>query len=171
MRRWLIGLIALGAACAANAKQPSLAELSGEVTVIAFFATWCAPCRQELPLVEALKQALLGDARVRVVAVSVDSAHKAKKARQLAGELGLTMPLLVDPALYVKFFGGDDLSVPRLAVIDRKQAGLQRNGAVAGETADAFVREVAAAIAAVKAGAATPPSPSWQSLRVPATPP
>jgi thiol-disulfide isomerase/thioredoxin len=164
MRGWLIALFALGA-CTASAKQPSLAELSGDVTVVAFWATWCAPCRHELPMVEALKQKLAGDARVHVVAVSVDSTHKAAKARKLASELGLTMPVIVDEALYTRFFGGDDVSVPRLAVIDRKQTGLQRNGARADETTEAFVKDVAAAVESLETGAAKPPSLMWQSFR------
>ena len=162
-----VALVALAACNPASAKQPSLAELSGDVTVVAFWATWCGPCRHELPMVEALKQKLAGDARVHVVAVSVDTGHNAAKARKLASELGLTMPVLVDEGLYVKFFGGDDIAVPRLAVIDRKQSGLQRNGAVAGEAADAFVRDVTTAIDSVKAGAPKPPSLMWQSFRAP----
>ena len=167
MRGWVIGLCALvaGSAQAKAPSSPSLAALSGEVTVVAFWATWCAPCRHELPMVEALQQHLAGDARVRVVAVSVDDARDAAKARRLAGALGLTAPLLVDQALYVRLFGGRDLSVPRLAVVDRRFAGLERDGALANEASEAFVREVSAAVESVKTGTARPPSPLWHPYR------
>ncbi|MCU1279058.1 MAG: hypothetical protein JWM53_2604, partial [bacterium] len=164
MRDRLVALLTL-LACTADAKPPSLAALSGDVTVVAFFATWCRPCRQELPMVEALAQKLAGDARVRVVAVSVDPPRDAKKARAMAGELALTMPVVVDGKLYAKLFGGGgDLAVPRLAVIDRKRVGLERNGALAGETTDAFVRDVLAAVESVKAGAPRAPTMMWQQL-------
>ncbi len=161
MRALYFAAVAL-LACPANAKQPSLSELSGDVTVVAFWASWCPPCRKELPMVEALRRRLLGDAGVRVVAVSVDAPRDAARARRLAHDLGLTAPLLVDQPLYVALFGGGDLSVPRLLVIDRKRAGLQRQGALADEQAEGFVRQVVAAIESVRAGAPKPPSPMWQ---------
>jgi thiol-disulfide isomerase/thioredoxin len=153
------------AASTAGAKAPSLASLQGDVTVVAFWATTCAPCRKELPLVEALRQAVAGDAGVRVVAVSVDVPADAARARKMAHDLGLKTPLLVDQSVYEEIFGySDEASVPRLVVINRKRAGLERMGARSHEDADGFVREVTAAIASVKAGTAEPPTPMWQPL-------
>jgi thiol-disulfide isomerase/thioredoxin len=167
MRGWLLGAVALATACIANAERPTLATLSGEVTVVSFWATWCAPCKHELPMVEALYQKLKSDPRVRVVVVSVDAPRKASQAQEEAKKLGLTAPLLVDEPEYAKLFGDGDEKVPRLVVIDRKHAGLERIGALAGETADAFVRNVSAAVESVKAGAPRPPSPMWQSFHAP----
>jgi thiol-disulfide isomerase/thioredoxin len=162
--RALVAAAMLSAACTASAKQPSLSEVQGEITVVAFWATWCAPCRHELPLLEALHQKYKNDGKVRVVAVSVDSAGKASKARRVAKELGLTMPLIVDEALYASFFGGGDTDVPRLAVIDRKRGGLERNGALAGETPELFVATLSTAIEAVRTGKPQPPTPQWNAL-------
>jgi thiol-disulfide isomerase/thioredoxin len=164
MRGALAAVVVTLAGATAAAKPSPLAALQGDVTVVAFFSTACAPCKKELPMVEALRAQVAGDARVRVVAVSVDDTSEAARARAMAKQLGLTMPVLVDARVYFSLFGGSDLAVPRLAVIDRKRAGLQRMGARAGEARDAFVREVIAAISSVAAGGAAPPTPMWQPL-------
>lgn len=164
----VVALLAWGVSAAAppsKNKQSGLIVFGDDVTVIAFWATSCAPCRKELPLVEALRRALAADRSVRVVAVSIDSPSDAARAKKMARTLGLQAPLFVDPALYEELFGhSDEASVPRLAVVDRKHAGLERTGARAAEDAAAFVREVTAAIASVKAGAPEPPTPMWQPL-------
>jgi len=165
MRTAAAAIVVALAASTAGAKSSSLASLQGDVTVVAFWATTCAPCRKELPFVEALRQAVAGDARVRVVAVSIDSPGDAARARKMAHDLGLKAPLLVDQSVYEELFGAtDEARVPRLAVIDRNRGGLERLGARVHEDADGFVREVTAAIAAVKAGTTEPPTPIWQPL-------
>jgi peroxiredoxin len=49
----------------------SLAAARGEVVLVNFWATWCPPCRRELPALQAL-EAALGGAGLRILAVSVD---------------------------------------------------------------------------------------------------
>jgi thiol-disulfide isomerase/thioredoxin len=48
-----------------------LRSLRGKVVLLSFWATWCPPCRRELPLLERLQQ-IAGPGDVEVVAVSVD---------------------------------------------------------------------------------------------------
>ena len=165
MLRAAAAIVVALAASTAGAKPPSLASLQGDVTVVAFWATSCPPCRKELPMVEALRTALAKDAKVRVVAVSIDLPGDEARAKKMAHDLGLKAPLLIEQSVYEELFGyTDEASVPRLAVIDRKRDGLQRTGARANEDTESFVREVTAAVAAVKAGTREPPTPMWQPL-------
>lgn len=52
-------------------KTVSLARFSGRVVLLNFWATWCAPCRRELPALDRL-QAALGHRGLEVMAVSID---------------------------------------------------------------------------------------------------
>lgn len=49
----------------------NLADFKGRAVVLNFWATWCVPCRQEMPSLDRL-QAKLGGPRFQVVAVSID---------------------------------------------------------------------------------------------------
>lgn len=55
-----------------------LAALDGKVVLIDFWASWCKPCRQELPLLERLHQQYASQGLV-IVGVSIDSSLKKMK--------------------------------------------------------------------------------------------
>jgi thiol-disulfide isomerase/thioredoxin len=57
-----------------------IADLKGEVLVVNLWATWCPPCKTEMPSLARL-QAAYPDRRVRVVAVSIDGPKKLDEAR------------------------------------------------------------------------------------------
>jgi thiol-disulfide isomerase/thioredoxin len=57
-----------------------LADLKGSITVVNFWATWCGPCKEELPLLEKLHQEYAGR-KVRFVAISADEEPENKKNR------------------------------------------------------------------------------------------
>jgi thiol-disulfide isomerase/thioredoxin len=57
-----------------------VADLRGSVTVINFWATWCGPCMEELPLLSRLSQDYAGR-KVRFVAISADEAPDNPKTR------------------------------------------------------------------------------------------
>ena len=85
--------------------QPvSLASLKGKVVVLNVWATWCAPCRVEMPALERLHEAL-GDEGLEIVAVSVDTPPgMLSPTGQFGGDvkayvdaMGLTFTVLHDP--------------------------------------------------------------------------
>ncbi len=78
------------------AKQKSLADYKGQVVVLNLWATWCGPCRYEMPSLERLQQEL-GPRGLKIVAVSVDFPGMEKAVRDFGKELGLTFELLYAP--------------------------------------------------------------------------
>lgn len=61
-------------------KPVRIADLKGKVVVLNVWATWCGPCKLEMPTLARLAKAYKGKG-VEVVAVSIDSADAATKAR------------------------------------------------------------------------------------------
>ena len=61
-----------------------LADFHGQVVLLNFWATWCAPCRAEMPAIDAYYQANRGRG-LAVLAISMDTPNKAKAVRQIAG--------------------------------------------------------------------------------------
>jgi thiol-disulfide isomerase/thioredoxin len=70
-----------------------LADFQGRVVILNFWATWCQPCRDEMPAMQALATAL--GAR-GLVLLPVDYAESDEAVAAFARELGLTGPLLLD---------------------------------------------------------------------------
>jgi len=74
------------------AGQPqAMAQWKGKVVLVNFWATWCAPCREEIPLL-VKKQTELGASGLQVVGIAVDQADKVKS---FAAEMGINYPVLV----------------------------------------------------------------------------
>lgn len=75
----------------------SLADYKGDVVLLNIWATWCAPCRAEMPSIERLHREF-GPRGLKIVAVSVDDPGQQKAVRDFARELGLTFEILQDPS-------------------------------------------------------------------------
>ncbi len=72
----------------------SLQDHVGDVVLLNFWATWCVPCRVEMPLLESMYAANKGSGFV-VLAVNFDESRDLVTG--FGEELGLTFPLLLDP--------------------------------------------------------------------------
>jgi thiol-disulfide isomerase/thioredoxin len=70
----------------------SLASVTGAL-LVNYWATWCAPCRDEMPSLERLSRRLPGT--VRLVGVTVD--EDLNLAREWLRKLGVTFPVFADP--------------------------------------------------------------------------
>jgi cytochrome c biogenesis protein CcmG/thiol:disulfide interchange protein DsbE len=77
-------------------KEKSLADYRGQVLMINVWATWCLPCRVEMPSIEALHKAY-GPKGLKIVAVSIDDPGTDIAIRAFAKEYGLTFEILHDP--------------------------------------------------------------------------
>ena len=72
----------------------SLRELRGKVVLVNFWASWCAPCEQEMPAMEHL-HAKLAARGFELVAISVDD--DASAVARFRERLGLSFPIALDP--------------------------------------------------------------------------
>ena len=62
-----------------NGKKCRLSDLKGKYLFIDFWATWCAPCREEIPYMAKLQEHFAGDSRIALVSISVDANVKTWK--------------------------------------------------------------------------------------------
>jgi peroxiredoxin len=77
----------------ANGVSHRLSDYRGKVVLLNFWATWCEPCRVELPSFERLRAALAGKP---FVILAVQMGGSARTAHDVAEKLGLRFPLLLD---------------------------------------------------------------------------
>jgi peroxiredoxin len=72
-----------------------LSDYRGKVVFLNIWATWCPPCREEMPSLESLYQRLKGQ-EFEMLAVSIDR-EREKVVGPFAAKYGLTFPVLLDP--------------------------------------------------------------------------
>jgi peroxiredoxin len=92
-----------------------LADLKGQVVLINFWASWCGPCRQEMPVLDRLHQRYR-DTGFAVLGVNVEG--EVAPARDLAQKTGVTFPVLIDAGQQIsKLY--DLKAMPSTVVVDR----------------------------------------------------
>jgi thiol-disulfide isomerase/thioredoxin len=113
-----------------------LSAQRGRIVVLNFWATWCGPCKDELPRLSKLSQSYAGK-NVRFVAVSIDAAKDRAKIEPLLRRLNLDLEVWVGADLDTleKFRLGN--VVPGTIVIDETGEVVTR---VTGEARDEDVR-------------------------------
>ena len=101
-----------------NGKEQPLSQWKGKVLIVNFWATWCAPCREEMPEFVKLQKEY-GDRGVQFVGIAVDDPAKVK---QFATELGLNYPALIGGYGAVelsKSLGNSVGALPYTLILDR----------------------------------------------------
>jgi len=101
----------------------SLASLRGKVTLVNFWATWCGPCRAEIPDLVALQQKYRD--QLQILGISEDEASP-ETVKQFAAKFNVNYPVaMVTPELEKLF--GNVSALPTTFVIDREGRVVQKH--------------------------------------------
>jgi peroxiredoxin len=100
-----------------SGRPVQLSSLKGKVVLVNFWATWCPPCREEIPSMLKMNQAMQGKP-FQWLAISVDEGGK-KAVEEFFKKAGATMPALLDTDGAVSRRYGTT-GVPETFVVDTK---------------------------------------------------
>lgn len=89
----------------------TFADFSGQPMVVNFFASWCAPCRKEMPDFQTVYEDL-GD---KVTFLGLASGDRLEDAIDLVEETGITFAVASDPGEFLTYFGG--IAMPTTALV------------------------------------------------------
>ena len=99
-----------------NGKSLRLADFKGKVVVLDFWATWCPPCRAEIPGLIAI-QKKYADQGLSIIGVSVDE-QGPKAVKPFIDRFAINYPVVMGDAKVLADYGGISL-IPTTFVIDR----------------------------------------------------
>lgn len=123
--------------------EHSLADYRGKVILVNFWATWCAPCREEMPSLDALQGELGGD-DFQVVTIATGH-NPPPKIDKFFEETGVeNLPVLLDPKQQVSR-GMGVLGLPVSVLIDREGVEVARlvgDADWSGEAAKQVIRQL-----------------------------
>ncbi len=78
-----------------DGESVTLSDLRGQVVVLNLWASWCGPCRAEMPAMDEVYDGG-SDPAFEILAVNMTYQDEAAAAAEFANELGLTFPILLD---------------------------------------------------------------------------
>ena len=97
----------------------SIDEFRGKKTLINFWATWCRPCRKEMPMLNGVFLSQ-DPSDFSVVGIAID---KPEKVTQFVAELGIDFPIMVGQSEaydVMKALGNEALTLPYTILIDEE---------------------------------------------------
>ena len=124
-----------------NGIDVNLASFKGKVILLNFWATWCGPCRVEIPYLIELQREYADD--LVILGVSVDDT--AEKLKPYASEMNINYPLLIGNGrqdfqdAYGPFWG-----IPVTVFVDREGRILRKHSGIASK--EQFEQEIVAAL-------------------------
>jgi thiol-disulfide isomerase/thioredoxin len=92
----------------------SLAHFKGKPVYVNFFASWCGPCKQELPYIVKQYPSL----KARIVFLGVDELEAMAQVGPFAKHMGIAFPIVIDPGSVGAAYQIDTL--PKSVFIDRQ---------------------------------------------------
>ena len=125
-------------------RQPvTLSEQHGKLVFLTFWASWCPPCRQEMPVLEQV-QRKLGKERATVLAVSFRENNE-QQVRKWARDGNLQLTLLEDWSGHIARQYGVR-TIPHLYIIDRQGGILHVHTGYGPNSIEHLVRDINAAL-------------------------
>jgi thiol-disulfide isomerase/thioredoxin len=106
-----------------DGKPVSIEAARGKVVLLNFWATWCGPCREEIPTLVALQQHYAD--KLMIVGISIDTRPPAE-VKTFASELAINYPIVMSTPEMERAFGGIS-SVPATFVVNRDGQIVQRH--------------------------------------------
>lgn len=113
--------------------RKSMESYKGKVVMLNFWATWCGPCKQEIPdFIELQKE--YGDQGFEIVGISLDEAGHEAAVKGFVKQKGMNYDVLFDDGSVAQAYGGVR-SIPTTFLINREgeivssQVGLQPKSA------------------------------------------
>ncbi len=90
----------------------------GRPTLVNLWATWCIPCRKEMPELERIHKSA-GEKGLRVIGICIDDSTTRHRVPEFLKEMGVTYPIAVAEAEFIKeFYTTDNVSVPISLLLD-----------------------------------------------------
>lgn len=93
-----------------------LAEQHGQVVMLNFWASWCGPCRQEMPLLDGISKKY---SKMGFVLYGINVEQDNKDAKKMLQDLGVSFPILYDPESKLSVLYSVD-AMPTSVMIDKK---------------------------------------------------
>ena len=94
----------------------SLADYRGKVVLVNLWATWCPPCKEEMPALESFHRKHAGDG---FTIVAINDGDPTADVVQFVKDYGLTFPVWLDPTYVATEKAFKTLNLPSSFVIDR----------------------------------------------------
>jgi len=122
-----------------NGKKVSMSAFKGKVIILDFWATWCVPCKAEIPgFIELQKK--YGEQGLQIIGLSVDDT--ASMAKKYSEEMKMNYPILLAEGKEDILRAYDPIgSIPVSVVIDRQGRIVFRHVGI--EKMDVFEKEIA----------------------------
>ena len=102
-----------------NGQTVSLSQFEGQVVLLSFWATWCGPCKVEMPHLHELYKERKDDG-FTVLSISSDDARSASQVKPYIKKMGYTFPVLLDKESEVTGSYNPLKTLPYTVIVDRE---------------------------------------------------